>query len=126
MSNTRLHNLEVLPAGPVPVSTVTKRLKNFSGKGCILHVNVGTNGGGTVNARLQYVDPVSGVALDIPGASITAIVATNAYRAMLMFPGALGVANVKVDGALPGNFNVVIVVTVATVTSMSCSVDVLP
>lgn len=129
MSNTRVHSIEAFR--PPYVFTTAggglhrKRIKNPYGKGCVVAITVTAHNGGTLNAKLVYVDPVSGNTVDIPGAAFAAIAGSNQTVVLYFFPGIAVVANSKVDGVLPGTFELQVTATVADVTGHAY-VDILP
>jgi hypothetical protein len=75
-------------------------LKNFEHPGVRLFINrTNVGGAGTVTAKIQVKDPVSGQWVDLTGAVTTAL-ATVACSTLTLYPGLTAAANDKIDGHL--------------------------
>jgi hypothetical protein len=99
-------------ASRVAATYTSDEIKNFEHLGVRLFINrTNVGGAGTVTAKIQVKDPVSGTWVDLTGAVTTAL-ATVACSCLTVYPGLTVAANDKIDGHLGVTWRVS--VTVAT------------
>lgn len=88
---------------------------NQDARGLQLYIDITNANGGSLVAKLQSKDPVSGNWVDIAGA-VTASLGSNATTVLTLYPGVTETANVDVANSLPAQWRVSVTVSTATMT----------
>lgn len=115
------------PGAQIPsTSTSQPGIPNHAWAGVLILITTTTINGATLVVSLQNYDPIGGKAgagagwYDVPAAT-TGNITTNTTTSLLILPGTVETANVRISQIITPLFRIKAVVTVATITAMTVS-----
>lgn len=117
MTTTRTVNGQtIFPSATITSTTTSAPMEidsdRFSGMLFLLSITA-ASGTPSVTIKIQYIEPISGTAIDVPGGAFAAKTGVST-ASLLIHPSATASANVAVAQALVGNYQAVATVSGGT------------
>jgi hypothetical protein len=101
---------------PTTDAASRKWARNDAWAGLLVIIDITNHNGGSLTLKLQAYAPAAAKFVDVPSAATAALSGSNQTVTLLIFPGTIETANVRISQCLPPLYQLVATVATAAVT----------